>query len=226
MSVLVIKGIIPNEKRLKIKVDNQEKILDATNSSVCFSSLKSKTYHVYITEEKIPKPPEIILWVLYVLTMPIQGLIHVLLINNDRKWYKDISPYYIKKIVLEINLNQTLELNLEYRLRGFDPILEKWDLPELSIIPYVNVNICLETDITIFKDQYLRFIRKVLSVFSIGFLLLFFLLWIAIKNHILLASVVVTIVLVMLALATVFVVLYNYKVFCRLRDSFVRKNKI
>lgn len=129
-------------------------------------------------------------------------------------------------MVLEVDLNQIAELNLEYFSHGFDPVLKKWSRPEILIKPSVKAEVCIGTDITVFKDQYLQFTRKILSVFSVVCLLFGFLWWVASKNSISLASIIVSIILAALVLVTVFLILYNYKIFCRLKDDFVLENEI
>lgn len=154
---------------------------------------------------------------LFILTAPIQGLFHILLLDLDSDWENDIRAYRLKgETILDVTENTSIRLvmtNSKYINWS-----RSFDLPKLAIDPEAPVNVeVLENkdDITF---QYNRFVRKVLSSGIVGLAFLGFLLFQSMKARNTVATVVTSAVLAMIVAVVIGVVWMNK----RKRDKFIQ----
>lgn len=101
--VIKIYGDIPSEERLSIRINNEVKILDNISQDVSFIINERKRYEIDIEQQISTSNVKPIFILLYLLTVIIQGVFNILLMNTDSKWYRNIKAYCLKaKLIIDM----------------------------------------------------------------------------------------------------------------------------
>ena len=101
------------EENFKIIVNNETQNIYKGNNVALFENLKADTNIVKIIQELPKKKYRLILMLLFLLTFIFRGLINILLMNTDYRWYKHINPYYLK-YKFKVDLRQNANINFIY----------------------------------------------------------------------------------------------------------------
>jgi|GEM_PF-6131286 len=181
LMVIKIYRDIPSEERLSIRINNEVKILDNISQDVSFIINERKRYEIDIEQQISTSNVKPIFILLYLLTVIIQGVFNILLMNTDSKWYRNIKAYCLKAKLI-IDMQQDTDVRLTYVNSKYDEKNKTWGLPIFTCEPNFVSNVSFILNPCDFKNQYFNYIKRVVSVAVIIILVFVILLYIAVVN--------------------------------------------
>ena len=148
--------------------------------------------------------------ILFVITAVLQGIVNILLMNVESKWYKNITPFLISNdFNVFISSDQTI--NLKYKIAHFDDERYCFSRPVLYCDNVVQDNCVYRSNYIDFYNQYFSYVKRVISVGVICEVILFILLLISLYNYIYVAVLVCSFVLMSLVALQLFQIIKEYK---------------
>ncbi len=181
LMVIKIYRDIPSEERLSIRINNEVKILDNISQDVSFIINERKRYEIDIEQQISTSNVKPIFILLYLLTVIIQGVFNILLMNTDSKWYRNIKAYCLKAKLI-IDMQQDTDVRLTYVNSKYDEKNKIWKLPIFTCEPNFVSNVSFILNPCDFKNQYFNYIKRGVSVAVIIILVFVILLYIAVVN--------------------------------------------
>lgn len=223
--ILSIYGKIPANEELLIKVNNETKMLDTLNTHVSFTINEKKSYDIYVEQQisKSNRKPLFIL--LYILTVIIQGVFNILLMNTDSKWYRNIKAYCLRA-KLYIDMQQDTDLNLTYTNSKYDEKNKTWKSPIFTVKPNVVSDVSFILNPCDFKNQYFNYVKRVVSVATILVLMFIILLYIAVVNLNSIAIITVSVLLFGVISLVIMLSISQHKMLKSLYQSFLIHNAV
>ena len=184
---------LPAEMRFTIRVNGTEKELDNMTPEASFE-LDCGEYAVELRSAataSIPKLPD---WLIYFSTMVIQGIFHILILNNESNWLQNAHPIFLK-VAFTINVFSDINLKLVYKDAIYDEITSHWTMPAINVVPDVPINPIYCPNPSEISRAYVQYARKIGAISATLLLILSYLLYVAIANHIALAAWIVLFIL-------------------------------
>ena len=130
--------------------------------------------------------PKLLDWLIYFSTMVIQGIFHILTLNNESNWFQNAHPIFLKA-AFTINVSDDANLKLVYKDAIYDEITSHWTMPAINVVPPVPLNPIYYPNPSEISRAYVQYARKVGAISATLLLILSYLLYVAIANHITLA---------------------------------------
>lgn len=198
--ILKISGKIPQGEQLTVKVNSVEKTLDYAVGCVSFDLQESGNYEAEIIER--PSKNELT-WpgmIVYIITIFFRGLLNIFFMSVDGNWYRKIRPYIIRTsftVTVDDSAVKMSEISFTYKPSSYNKELSDWDKPSLVYDPDLPHKTDFYPNLPDFKNQYVKYAKRLISVEAILFLtmLLFLIAGVYDKN-------VAVIVLMSLSIAT------------------------
>lgn len=191
---------VPEGEIIYIIINDEIREIYSLESSAVFELDEKKKYVLEVERKSDISNRKFINILIFIITILLQGLFNILFLNINTDWIKKTTPYGIK-VRVAIDLKQDTEVNLkyiksEYINNSFKKPELTTDIGEIESIDYIQ-------NTADFKNQYFNFAKRVLSVLSVGLILLVFLLIIAFKHNIILGVVFISLIIVGLILVSV-----------------------
>lgn len=210
------------ENSIEFKIQNEIKIINQFSTSAHFLLEENKIYRIHFaqkSEQYIPRYAEIIL---NILSIPIRGLFNIFSFNNVQTWEKDISAFKISGY-FDIILNKDTEISFKVKQGTFDKNANCFSRPVIYFshgIIFEQTCVPAPKEIT---EKHRNYLLNISSSSAILLALLFYLVFVGIKNHIYVACIVASLFLVLFLLLIVYLILYSFKKKCYLLN--VLKNQ-
>ena len=217
---LKIHGKIPEGETFKITICGESKILDSLNHTVIFDSLSPGNYTGSIEQVYRIAPIKWFSVLLFVFTAVFRGVFHILLMDIDTAWEKNIRAFLLK-VTLQIVLQEDMELIFSCSKSQYKAVNHCWEPPAISISTGCKFQPIFLENPRDFRVQYIRYIKKILSLASViggVFCLLFYF---AIVNQNNVAVFTVSALFLGLIILTILLCMYNHKKLVRLYCEFL-----
>lgn len=168
---------IPEEMRLKICINEMEKELNPATPKVVFD-LDEGTYHVALRLMKHDPIPACAEWILYFLTILLQGIFHILLLNTESNWIRNAHPFDLCAD-FTVCVAKDMNLKLFYKDASFIDETMRWKLPFIQTDPIYPIKVIYCPRIDEMKQAYLKYARKLGSILAVTLTVLSYLLYVA-----------------------------------------------
>lgn len=197
------------EENFKIIVNNETQNIYKGNNVALFENLKADTYIVKIIQELPKKKYRLILMLLFLLTFIFRGLINILLMNTDYRWYKHINPYYLK-CKFKVDLRQNANINFIYCKGSFNYKDKSIKNPKICVDLYENI----ETEYYInkhnLKQKYWNYICNIISIGIINEILFAVLFFVALNQSLIPAAIICVTTLCVIVIVQLIISLIEY----------------
>ena len=179
-------NLLPAEMRLRIRVGGAEKELDNMMPEASFDLDRGK-YPVELQFSTIDSIPKILDWLIYFLTIVIQGVFHILTWNTESNWLRNAHPIFLNA-TFTICVSCDMSLKFVYKDAIYDEITSHWTMPSVNIVPDIPVEMTFRIKLSEVSRAYVQYARKIGAIYAALLLILSYLLYVAITNHIVLAT--------------------------------------
>ncbi len=226
--LLKIHGKIPSDDCLSIKANGESKTLcrdtDNTVPVVSFTVDEKKQYEIEI-EQELTASNRTPLWILiHVITIVIQGVFNIFLLNNDSEWYNNIKAYRLKAKLL-VDMQQDTDVYLTFTNSKYDKRTNEWSSPFFKADPNVVSHVDFVANPCDFGNHYFSYAKKVVSVLAVAILVMSLLLSIAVTHSNVAAIIITSVVITGLVIVAAAVCLSQHKQLRKAYDSFLAQDK-
>ncbi len=226
--LLNIHGEIPSDDCMSIKVNGKTKTFcrdtDDTIPIISFSVDEKKQYEIEI-EQELTASNRTPLWIIiHIITIVIQGLFNIFLLNNDSDWYHNIKAYRLRAKLL-VDIQQDTDVRLTFTNSRYDKGTNKWSSPIFTSEPTVVSDVDFIANPCDFGNQYFSYAKKIVSVLAVAILVMSVLLHIAVTHSNVLAIIITSIVIIGAVIVAAAVCISQYKKLRKIYDSFLVQNK-
>lgn len=161
-------GDLPHGVNLHVRLGNEKQIIDSDVKEIEFTADKPGKYWIEIEEESAAREENIKNPGLFLLYTLIAGIIYAFqAIGDFGKWEKNIKAYTIKERI-EIDLVDTLEIELIYLPSEFNEKQASWNYPSLQVKPPLKSEIEFEENPLDFQSKLNDYIRGFVTVCAVG----------------------------------------------------------
>lgn len=209
MMKLKVNFKLPETECLEIKINNCTKTLYHYENFVEFDLPPKDNYILEVNRKPDKSNRRFLNVLLFLITIIFQGLFNIIIFNTNTKWINDIIPLCFKSKII-INMNCDTEINLIYTKSKL--------VNNVKVIPphlYANGNEIKDIKYTInyydFSNQYFNYVKRLASIFSIIFVLLLFLCFVAIKHNYIAITVFILLLLLGIILIIILISVTQYK---------------
>ena len=136
--------------------------------------------------------------------------LHVITFNVDPDWWKDVSAFKISGYV-DINFNANAEISFELKAGYFDKNTNTFCPPAISFSPDISTERSCIPDVKEITKAHHNHLLNIASGSVILFALLFYLLYVGVKNEINVACVIVSILIISFVILTVWLILHSFR---------------
>lgn len=163
-----------------IKVNDQEFVVDALSTQIPVDLSSDKANEIEIIEQPQSKIT-LLSWIGWALTLLLHGLINVIISYGDDMWYKQINPY-LMSAKLSFPTIESSEICISFTSRKHKP----WIYTTVECEQAQDVRIDSRPYPNAIYASYVGYVKKIVSMSSIGIALFAFLLYkmIAVSNTI------------------------------------------
>ena len=148
--------------------------------------------------------------ILFVITAVLQGIVNILLMNTESKWYKNITPFLVSKD-FDIFISSDQTITLKYENARFDDERYCFSKPTLYIDDVIQDNCVYSCNYVDFYNQYFVYLKKIISVGLICEIIISILLSVSLFNQIHIATAVCSFILILLFILQLFLFIKEYK---------------
>ena len=203
MSIQInFKGI--TTESFSVSVNNENYVVNDDSPNIYISDSLYCATPVTVSMIKSPKPG-FVSWLIWALTIGIQGIFHILLINTDADWRKNISPYIVIAS-FAVDDGVTTDISIGYDVKGeFKIIKMNFD----TSVNDVNIRYIFNPDEL--KNVYITYVRRICSVSFVSLFLFTYLLIIAIINNNVLCALICGIVCAGTVAIALYLIITEYK---------------
>lgn len=213
---------LPEETRFIVSVNDKHQELDAITKQVSFDIKDTGIYTVLLEQVPDKSNRKLCYFLFYLITIGLQGIFHILFMNTDSKWYKNIKAYCIKaKFLVEVSKNS--EVRIQYTNAVYDEVGERWLPPVFHITPPVKTEVAFLKNECDFGNQYFNFIKKIVSVAVVAMTLFMFLLIVTIDSINYLAAGIISVIMVGICITVTGISITQYKKFKKLHLQFSKQ---
>lgn len=226
--LLNIYGEIPSDDCLSIKANGESKTLcrdtDNTIPVVSFTVDEKKQYRIEI-EQELTASNKTPLWILiHVITIVIQGVFNIFLLNTDSEWYNNIKAYRLRAKLL-VDMQQDTDVCLTFTNSKYDKRTNEWSSPVFKAEPNVISDVDFVANPYDFCNQYFSYAKKVVSVLAVVILVMGLLLYIAVTHSNVVAIIITSVVIIGLVIVAAAVCISQLKKLRKTYDSFLVQDK-
>lgn len=210
---LYISGILDEDlggDAVIFSIGGESKNVDLFSGQVHFLLEENKTYHLRFEQRSQRSVPQFVENILDVLFLPVRGILNVITFNVDPDWWKDISAFKISGYV-DINFNANAEISFELKVGYFDKNTNTFCPPAISFSPDISTERSCIPDVKEITKAHHNHLLNIASGSVILFALLFYLLYVGVKNEINVACVIVSILIISFVILTVWLILHSFR---------------
>ena len=179
---------VPEGESLFIKVNNEIKTLFHFDELVEFDIPKASQVILEVEQKASKNNVKFINIIFFMLTMLIQGIFNCIFINDNYKWYENITPWVFKaKVKLNVKDNLTVKLIYEKSTYTEGMFLS----PKLTSSEGEIITMECIKNYTSFKNCWFNYVKRLFSLCSIVLLITGILMYVAISHSNSVAAVIV-----------------------------------
>jgi hypothetical protein len=221
--ILNIHGKIPSDDWLTIKVNGETKTLSRNDEAipvVSFHINEKKQYEIEVDQE-LAASNRTSFWILFhVITIAIQGLCNIFLMNTDADWFNNVKAYRLKAKLL-VDVQRDTDLRLVFTNSKYDKATNKWSAPSFTVEPDVVSSVDFIANSIDFGNQYFNYAKKLVSALILAILVLSLLLYFAVVHSITTAIIATSVVIIGLVVVVVLVCILQNKKLQKIYKSFL-----
>lgn len=208
--ILKFVGDVPDDKSFRIFVDGESRQLDVVDKEAIFYLSETRSYKIRIIQERSFNNHTVFMIILFVITAVLQGIVNILLMNTESKWYKNITPFLVSKD-FDIFISSDQTITLKYENARFDDERYCFSKPILYIDDVIQDNCVYSCNYVDFYNQYFVYLKKIISVGLICEIIISILLSVSLFNQIHIATAVCSFILILLFILQLFLFIKEYK---------------
>lgn len=208
--ILKFVGDVPDDKSFRIFVDGESRQLDVVDKEAIFYLSETRSYKIRIIQERSFNNHTVFMIILFVITAVLQGIVNILLMNTESKWYKNITPFLVSKD-FDIFISSDQTITLKYKNARFDDERYCFSKPILYIDDVIQDNCVYSCNYVDFYNQYFVYLKKIISVGLICEIIISILLSVSLFNQIHIATAVCSFILILLFILQLFLFIKEYK---------------
>ena len=152
----------------------------------------------------------VILMLLFLLTFIFRGLINILLMNTDCRWYKHINPYYLK-CKFKVDLRQNANVNFIYCKGNFNYKDKSIKNPKICVDLYENIETEYYINKNNLKQKYWNYICNIISIGIINEILFAVLFFVTLNQSLIPAAIICVTILCVIVIVQLIISLIEYK---------------
>ena len=199
-----------------LSINGESKTVDRFSGQVHFSLEENKTYRLCFEQRSEQSVPRLAGNILNVLLLPVRGILNVITFNVAPDWWKDVSAFKISGYV-DINLNENAEISFELKRGNFDKNTNTFCPPAISFSPDILTERSCIPDVKEITKAHHNHLLNIASASVLLFALLFYLLYVGVKNEMNAACAIISILIISFVILTAWLILHSF----RKRDSLI-----
>lgn len=206
---LCISGTLDQDTVI-FSINGESKAVDQFSKQAHFRLEENKTYRIgfeQVSSNDIPRFAEIILDILF---LPVRGVFNILMFNNDRNWEEDISAFKLSGYI-DVNINKDAEISFELRRGKFNKSINKFQSPVIVFSHDALIEQSCYPDSKEVTQKHLKYLLNIASVGVWLFALLFYLIFIGLRNKIYSAVVIVSALAISFGILIAYLIFYSFK---------------
>lgn len=210
---LCISGILDEElggDAVIFSIGGESKNVDLFSGQVHFLLEENKTYRLRFEQRSQRSVPQFVENILDVLFLPVRGILNAITFNGSPDWWKDVSAFKISGYV-DINFNANAEISFELKSGYFDKNTNTFCPPAISFSPDISTERSCIPDVKEITKAHHNHLLNIASGSVLLFALLFYLLYVGVKNERNVACVIVSILIISFAILTAWLILYSFR---------------
>ena len=210
---LCISGILDEDlggDAVIFSIGGESKNVDLFSGQVHFLLEENKTYRLRFEQRPQRSVPQFVENILDVLFLPVRGILNAITFNGSPDWWKDVSAFKISGYV-DINFNANAEISFELKAGYFDKNTNTFCPPAISFSPDISTERSCIPDVKEITKAHHNHLLNIASGSVILFALLFYLLYVGVKNEINVACVIVSILIISFVILTVWLILHSFR---------------
>ena len=191
-------------------VDGETKTIDQFSNHIHFSLEEKKIYRIQFeqkSEQFVPRYAEVMLNILF---FPVRGIFNILTFNNVQNWEKDISAFKVSGYI-DISLNKDTEISFDLRHGEFDKDTNKFQRPIISFDPSILIEQLCSPDAKEIIKKHQNHLLNIGSASVLLLALLFYLIFIGVRNEIYVACIFTLILLIAFGVLIAYLLFHSFK---------------
>lgn len=210
---LYISGILDEDlggDAVIFSIGGESKNVDLFSGQVHFLLEENKTYRLRFEQRSQRSVPQFVENILDVLFLPVRGILNAITFNGSPDWWKDVSAFKISGYV-DINFNANAEISFELKSGYFDKNTNTFCPPAISFSPDISTERSCIPDVKEITKAHHKHLLNIASGSVLLFALLFYLLYVGVKNEMNVACVIVSILIISFVILTAWLILYSFR---------------
>jgi len=220
--VLNVKGIFSSNNSFLLSLNGERKTLSNVTSEINFQLVNQGIYTIEIAPTKSCFSYKILSFIIYCITIFIQGICNIFLMNISNKWYEDVCPYFIK-VKIKVCVTDDCNIIVYYTSSQYDDSTKKWRKPELRVDGGDIIEMLIVNNSIDFKVQYLNYVKRIFSIFCVAIAFFGYLLYIAIITSNMLAGSIILICIVFIFSIIFYLIISQYK---KMKNYYTQFNEL
>lgn len=208
MNKIKVNCKIPEDTFYCIKFNNQIKTVDSINQNCLFFVDKPGNYRITIQQMDEKTLPKIFSIILFIITLPLQGLFHILTFNTCTSWENSIRAYYLKAM-FDISIYEDTNVNITIRESYYSKETNSFKEPHICVDSPTTIKYNNFFNIHNIDYQYYKFIKKTTAIYTNLFIILSYLLYVAVSQSNVAAVTIVSGIMLLSIISFVVIVLAN-----------------
>lgn len=210
---LCISGILDEDlggDAVIFSIGGESKNVDLFSGQVHFLLEENKTYRLRFEQRSQRSVPQFVENILDVLFLPVRGILNAITFNGSPDWWKDVSAFKISGYV-DINFNANAEISFELKSGYFDKSTNTFCPPAISFSPDISTERSCIPDVKEITKAHHNHLLNIASGSVLLFALLFYLLYVGVKNEMNVACVIVSILIISFAILTAWLIFHSFR---------------
>lgn len=210
---LCISGILDEDlggDAVIFSIGGESKNVDLFSGQVHFLLEENKTYRLRFEQRSQRSVPQFVENILDVLFLPVRGILNAITFNGSPDWWKDVSAFKISGYV-DINFNANAEISFELKSGYFDKNTNTFCPPAISFSPDISTERSCILDVKEITKAHHNHLLNIASGSVLLFALLFYLLYVGVKNEMNVACIIVSILIISFVILTVWLILHSFR---------------
>lgn len=200
----------PDDKNFDVYLNGQNKSIGSIDKEVVFELSEANEYKVKIIEEESFNNHTFLMMAIFIVTAIFQGLVHIVLCNNDSEWYYNITPYLVSA-EFNVYIDSDQCYVLDYENSRFDKTLCVFSKPSMFCNRKLIEDCTYKKNYIDFYNQYYAYAKRFLSVVMLCEIMFTALLLVSIFNNIFIATIFCTFLIIGFVIVSFSVLYKEYK---------------
>lgn len=206
---LCITGSISHDA-VQFSLNGETKTVDPFSGKIHFSLEEGRTYRICFqqtTPRYIPRCAEILLDILF---LPVRGVVNAITFHTEPGWEKDISAFRLSGYI-DIHLREDTEISFHWKPGTFDKMSNRFLPPQIFFSPDVVTERTVTPDVSEISKKHCLYLQNVLSVSTLLFALLLYLLFAGWKNGLSVACTITSVCLFAFGALVIYLVVHSFR---------------